>query len=43
MAQRRREILARLEADGILEDNRQLPLPTLLRRIAVVSSASAAG
>jgi len=43
MAQRRREILARLEADGILEDNCQLPLPTLLRRIAVVSSASAAG
>lgn len=43
MAQRRRKILARLEADGILEDNRQLPLPTLLRRIAVVSSASAAG
>lgn len=43
MAARRREILQRLEADGILEDNRQLPLPTLLRRIAVVSSASAAG
>ena len=43
MAQRRREILTRLEADGILEDNHQLPLPTLLRRIAIVSSASAAG
>ena len=43
MAARRREILARLEADGILHDNQQLPLPTLLQRIAVVSSASAAG
>ncbi|MBR1682750.1 MAG: exodeoxyribonuclease VII large subunit [Bacteroidaceae bacterium] len=43
MARRRREILAQLEADGILEDNRSLPLPTLLRRIAVVSSAGAAG
>ena len=43
MAARRREILARLEADGILHDNQQLPLPTFLQRIAVVSSASAAG
>ncbi|MBO4906166.1 MAG: exodeoxyribonuclease VII large subunit [Bacteroidaceae bacterium] len=43
MAQRRREILAKLEADGILEDNQQLPLPTLLKRIAVISSATAAG
>lgn len=43
LAQRRREILQKLEADGILEDNRQLPLPMLLQRIAVVSSATAAG
>ena len=43
LAQRRREILAQLEAGGILEDNRQLPLPALLKRIAVVSSAGAAG
>ncbi len=43
MAQRRREILMQLEADGILEDNRQLPLPVLLQRIAIVSSVSAAG
>ena len=43
MARRRREILAQLEADGILNDNRQLPLPRLLKRVAVVSSASAAG
>ena len=43
MARRRREILAQLEADGILHDNQQLPLPRLLRRVAVVSSERAAG
>lgn len=43
MARRRREILMQLEADGILHDNQQLPLPRLLRRIAIVSSATAAG
>ena len=32
-----------LEKDGILNDNQDLPLPRLLRRIAVVSSATAAG
>lgn len=43
MARRRHEILAQLQADGILEDNRQLPLPWLMQRVAVVSSAGAAG
>lgn len=43
LAQRRREILRQLEADGIIEDNRSLPMPMLLQRIAVVSSATAAG
>lgn len=43
MARRRREIMAQLEADGIAHDNQELPLPALLRRIAVVSSATAAG
>ena len=42
-AQRRQEILRRLEEDGIINDNKTLPLPTLLKRIAVVSSTSAAG
>lgn len=42
-AQRRQEILRRLEEDGIINDNKPLPLPTLLKRIAVVSSATAAG
>ncbi len=43
LAKRRREILLQLEKDGILHDNQSLPLPRLLRRIAVVSSATAAG
>ena len=42
-ARRRQEILRRLEEDGIIDDNKSLPLPALLKRIAVVSSASAAG
>ena len=42
-ARRRQEILHRLEEDGVINDNKTLPLPTLLKRIAVVSSASAAG
>ena len=43
LAKKRREILLQLERDGILHDNQELPLPRLLRRIAVVSSATAAG
>ena len=43
MERRRKEILAQLEADGILEDNRTLALPKLARRVAVVSAATAAG
>ncbi len=43
MARRRREILMQLEEDGILHDNQQLALPRLLKRIAIVSSATAAG
>ena len=43
LAKRRREILLQLEKDGILHDNQELPLPRLLRRIAVISSATAAG
>ena len=43
MARRRREILAQLEADGILHDNQELQLPVLVKRIAIVSSAGAAG
>ena len=43
MAKRRREILEQLERDGILHDNQTLKLPRLLKRIAVVSAAGAAG
>ena len=43
MAARRQEILQQLEADGVLELNKELPLPRPLTRLAVVSSATAAG
>ena len=43
MARRRREILAQLKADGVLTLNKELPMPVLPQRIAVISSASAAG
>ena len=43
LAKRRREILLQLERDGILHDNQSIPLPRLLKRIAVISSATAAG
>ena len=43
MAKRRKEILNQLQQDGIINDNKELPLPSLLKHIAVVSSANAAG
>lgn len=43
MARRQQEILAQLEADGVLTLNKELPLPRPLQRIAVVSSGTAAG
>ncbi|MCF0196632.1 MAG: exodeoxyribonuclease VII large subunit [Bacteroidaceae bacterium] len=43
LVRRRREILNRLEEEGVLHDNQTLPLPRLLNRIAVVSSEKAAG
>ena len=43
LARLRREILAQLETDGILDDNKSLPMPLLANRIAVISSATAAG
>lgn len=43
MARRRKVILARLEADGVLELNKELKIPMLPQRIAVISSATAAG
>lgn len=43
MARRRKEILRQLEADGTIDDNKTLPMPLLVQRIAIVSSATAAG
>ena len=43
MARRRREIIARLTADGVMDLNRSLGLPLLPQRVAIVSSATAAG
>lgn len=43
MARRRREILKQLEEEGVLTLNKELELPLLTQRIAVISSATAAG
>ena len=39
----RREILAKLPAEGIVDQNQQLPFPVLPQRVAVISAAGAAG
>ena len=43
MARRRKEILEQLEKDGVIGLNRELEIPALPNRIAVISSATAAG
>lgn len=43
LARRRQEILRTLQAEGVLNLNKQLPLPRLLQRIAIISSPNAAG
>ena len=43
LAQRRKEILAQLDEDGVLTLNKELSLPRPLSRIAVISSSTAAG
>ncbi|MDP4240128.1 MAG: exodeoxyribonuclease VII large subunit [Bacteroidota bacterium] len=43
MAARRLQIIRQLEADGIVEMNKLLPLPKLVQRLAIISSATAAG
>ena len=43
MARRRREILRQLDEEGVLTLNKELELPLLTQRIAVISSATAAG
>ncbi|MBP5348104.1 MAG: exodeoxyribonuclease VII large subunit [Bacteroidaceae bacterium] len=43
MARRRKEILEQLARDGVIGLNRELEIPALPQRIAVISSATAAG
>ena len=42
-ARRRQETIARLQTEGLIEVNGRLPLPPVVQRIAVISSAQAAG
>ena len=43
MARKRREILRQLEEEGVIDLNKELEMPMLPQRIAVISSATAAG
>lgn len=43
IARRRLEIIQTLKDEGVFEMNKELPIPRLLQRIAVISSATAAG
>lgn len=43
IAQQRQQTIARLRAEGVLDMNKSLTLPTLTRRLAIVSSDRAAG
>lgn len=43
MARRRREILQQLEEEGVLTLNKELVMPVLPQRVAVISAAGAAG
>ncbi len=43
LAQQRQATLRRLQEEGVIDMNKALPLPTLVKRVAVISSAEAAG
>ena len=43
IARRRKEIMDKIRAEGIADMNKELPLPRLIQRIAVISAATAAG
>ena len=43
MERKRREILRQLEKEGVIDLNKELEMPVLPQRIAVISSATAAG
>ena len=42
-ARRRQEILAKLKEDGIAEMNKEIPLPVVPQRIAIIASPTSAG
>jgi exodeoxyribonuclease VII large subunit len=43
LVKKRKEIILRLQSDGIFELNKELPFPSLPQRIAVITSPTAAG
>ena len=43
LALRRREIINQLKDDGVMELNKELPLPSIISRVAIISSPTAAG
>lgn len=43
MARRRREIIARLQSEGVADMNRELDLPLVPQKIAIISSPTSAG
>lgn len=43
MARRRKEILDRLKAEGVMDLNKELAIPMVPTRVAIISSATAAG
>ena len=43
MARRRREIISRLQSEGVADMNKELELPIVPQRIAIISSPTAAG
>ncbi|WP_329904348.1 exodeoxyribonuclease VII large subunit [Porphyromonas pogonae] len=43
VAKLRQEVILRLQKNGIFDLNRELPLPRLIRKIAIISSPTAAG
>ena len=43
IAKHRKEVLQQLTLEGVIDMNKELPLPRLMQRIAVISSATAAG
>lgn len=43
LAKKRQEIILRLEKEGVINMNKELDLPSVPQRVAIISSASAAG